>query len=306
MFRRALAAAAFAVAVLAGIPGVCAAQGVVVLVNGEPITNLDIEQRSRLLQVSTQKAPSRQEVLNELIDEKLKIGLLKRYNIDGIDLDVDNAFAGMARRSKQSVAEFTEQLSKANIGIGTLKQRIKAEMVWSQVIRGRYQSHFQFNEKDILNKLETRNPDARAAVGFDYTLRPIVFVVPRGSPPALVDARRKEAEALRGRFQGCDTGISVARGMRDVAVRPPVVRSSADLSPALREILEKTEVGKLSAPEVTQQGVEVYALCAKKQSSADNAPVRREVREELVSAQFKAQSDRFLKELRSQAMIEYR
>jgi peptidyl-prolyl cis-trans isomerase SurA len=84
------------------------------------------------------------------------------------------------------------------------------------------------------------------------------------------------------------------------------VRSTADLPPNLRELLEKTEVGKLTAPEATQQGVEVYALCAKKQSASDNTPGKRAAREELLTAQFEAHSKRFLKELRSQAMIEYR
>ena len=41
------------------------------LVNGEPITVVDISQRTRLIQLSTQKVPSRQEVLDELIDDKL-------------------------------------------------------------------------------------------------------------------------------------------------------------------------------------------------------------------------------------------
>ena len=91
-----------------------------------------------------------------------------------------------------------------------------------------------------------------------------------------------------------------------MAVRPPVVKSSADLSPALREILEKTEIGKLTSPELTLQGIEVYALCGKTQSDADNAPAKKEIREELFKEQFERHSKAYLKELRSQAMIEYR
>ena len=94
--------------------------------------------------------------------------------------------------------------------------------------------------------------------------------------------------------------------MRDIAVRPPIAKSSTDLAPELRAILDKTEVGKLSTPEVTTQGIEVYALCSKKQSAADNTPGRKEVRDELYSEQFKTLSARFLKELRTQAMIEYK
>jgi peptidyl-prolyl cis-trans isomerase SurA len=131
-------------------------------------------------------------------------------------------------------------------------------------------------------------------------------VVPRGSPDSLRESRRKDAEALRLRFANCDEGIRLARGLRDVAVRGSTTKSSADLQPALREMLDKTEVGKLTPPEVTREGIEVYAVCRKEPSSAENTPDKRKVREELVSERFQANSKRLMKELRSQAMIEHR
>jgi len=280
------------------------AQMVAVIVNGEPVTNFDIEQRIKLDQLATRKSPPRQEVLNELIDEKLKIQLLRRYNIDGIDKDVDNAYANMARRMRATPKQFTEQIAKAGVMPDTLKSRIKAELIWSQVIRGRFQASFQFSDKDILAKLESRKPDGTEVVGYDFTLRPILFVVPRGSPPAAFEARMKEAEALRARFLSCEQGIPMARAIRYVAVRQSVVKGSADLPPALRDVLAKTELGHLAPPDVTREGVEVYALCGKKQS--DNAPSKKEIRDQLISEAFESQSKKYLKELRDQAMIEYR
>jgi peptidyl-prolyl cis-trans isomerase SurA len=293
-------------ATLAGLaaPTEVSAQQVTVVVNGEPITAYDIDQRIKLIALSGSKPPARSVVIEELIDEKLKIQVLRKFNIgEGMDNDVENAFANMARRMRMTPRQFTEQLNKAGITVGTLKSRIRAEISWSQIIRGRFQSSFQFSEKDIMAKLETRAD--KAGTGFDYTLRPIVFLVAKPTPELLA-ARRREAEALRSRFQSCEAGIGQARELRDVAVRTEVVRSTADLPPALREILEKTEIGKLTSPEQTAQGIEVYALCGKKPSSADNAPGKREVREELMSEQFKILSTRYLKELRTQAMIEYR
>ena len=97
---------------------------------------------------------------------------------------------------------------------------------------------------------------------------------------------------------GCELGV------RFVAVRPQVVKSSAELPTALRDVLTKTELGRLTAPETTQQGVEVYALCGKRQS--ENAPAKKEVRDEMYNEAFESHSKKFLKELRDQAMIEYR
>lgn len=280
------------------------AQGVAVMVNGDPVTNFDVEQRQKLLKLSSPKMPSRTEVMEELINEKLKIQLLRRFNIPDIDKEVDNAFSNMARRMRTTPAQFTENLGKQGLQTETLKSRMKADIVWSQIIRGRYQSSFQFSEADIKTRLEAKKPDEANAVGYDYTLRPILFVVPRGSPPAAFEARVKEAEAFRASFQNCEQGIPLARGMRYVAVRAPVLKGSAELPPALREVLAKTEVGRLTAPETTPQGIEVTAVCAKRQS--ENAPAKKEVRDEMYNEAFQNHAKGLLKELRSQAMIEYR
>jgi peptidyl-prolyl cis-trans isomerase SurA len=280
------------------------AQLVAVIVNGDPITNFDVEQRSKLIEISTHKSPPRPQVIDELIDEKLKLQLLRRYAIPDVDKDADNAFTNMARRMRQSPKEFTEQLAKSGLKAETLKSRLKADIVWSQIIRGRYQSSFQFNDKDIQARLDAKKPEDANVEGYDYTLRPILFVVPRGSPPAAYEARMKEAEAFRARFQGCDEGIALARNQRFVAVRGQVVKGSADLAPALRDILAKTELGRLTPPETTREGIETYALCSKTQS--ENAPAKKEMRDQLFNETFNTLGKQFLKELRSQAMIERR
>jgi peptidyl-prolyl cis-trans isomerase SurA len=279
---------------------------VAVIVNGDPITNFDIEQRIKLIRLASQKNATRKEVIDELIDEALKIQVAKRYSIPGVDKDVENAFTNMARRMRTTPTGFIEQLGRSGVMPETLKRRIKAELIWNQIIRGRYQSSFQFSDKDIQARLATKNLGEEESVGFDYTLRPILFVVPRGSAQPAFEARRKEAESLRSQFKNCEQDIPHARALPFVAVRPPVTKSSAELPPALRQILEKTEIGGLTAPEVTAQGIEVYALCGKRRSDADNAPAKRRIRDELFKEQFESHSARFLKELRSQAMIEYR
>jgi peptidyl-prolyl cis-trans isomerase SurA len=302
MRRLVLNAAIVAAAAIAMI-GQAGAQ-TVVIVNGDPVTQFDVEQRTKLTQLSTQKIPTRSEVVEELINEKLKISLLKRFVIEGIDKDVEAAYANMSRRMRLSPKDFTENLAKQGVKVETLKSRIKADLVWGQMIRGRYQSSFQFSETDINTRLQAKNREDANVVGYDYTLRPILFVVPRGSPPAAFEARSKEAEALRERFQSCDEGIALARGVRYVAVRPQVVKASADLPAPLRDMLAKTELGRLTAPETTAQGVELYALCSKRESQ--NAPAKKEIRDELINETFQTLSKKYLKELREQAMIEYR
>ena len=286
----------------AAAPSRAHAQHVVLIVNGDVITDYDIEQRSKFNTLSTHKTPTRQEVIEELIDEKLKVQVGRRYKVEITDSDVDSSYADMGKRMRLTADQLTQTLAQSGIDAKTLKARIRADTTWQYIIRGKFQSSLQINEKSVLAELETQKPSGDEKVGYDYTLRPILFVVPRGNT-ALQESRRKDAEALRARFTTCDIGLPFARSLRDVAIREPITKNSSDLAPALREILDKTEVGHLTAPETTSQGVELFALCEKKETK-DETPEKRAVREKMFSEQFQAKAKNYLRDLRRQAMIE--
>src|ERR1041385_1628543 len=116
---------------------------VVAIVSGEPITEVDIAQRSRLIELSTQKKPPRQEVLDELIDDKLKIQLSKRYIAEVPKREIENAYAGIARRAGMTVAQFAKMTAASGITPEALKARIHADYVWSQIVRGKFQGSLQ-------------------------------------------------------------------------------------------------------------------------------------------------------------------
>ena len=293
--RRLAVAAALALA--AASPAL--AQQVAVIVNGAPITTYDIEQRSKFIVLSTHKTPTRQEVIEQLIDEKLKVQVGQRYKLEVSDADVDNAYANMSRRMHLSAEQLTGALAHAGIDSATLKARIRADISWQQIVRGKFASSLQVRDKDIRDKLK----DEKQEVGYEYQLRPILFIVQPGASEQVIDGRKREAEALRGRFENCDSGLNFARALRDVAVLEQIVKSSADLAPALRKILDEVAVGKLTSPEVTPKGVQVFALCAKRENKVDSAATK-EARDEMFQEQFQARSKRFLEDLRKQAMIE--
>ena len=101
----------------------------------------------------------------------------------------------------------------------TLKDRIRAEMVWQQIVRGKYQSSLQVTDKEVATALEARKKDDKPSAGFEYTLRPILFVVARSSGESAIESRKRDAEALKARFENCETGIPMARALRDTIVR---------------------------------------------------------------------------------------
>jgi peptidyl-prolyl cis-trans isomerase SurA len=305
-FCRGFAAAALtATSLLAVLPAVGHAQEVVALVDGEPITALDIEQRAKFIQMSTNKTPSRKEVLDALIDEILEVREAKHFNIVVPDSEVDNAFAGVGNRMGADAQKLTQILIKGGASAETLKHRLRAELAWNALVRGRFKASLEIADSDVEAKLELHKSPEKSEVGYEYVMRPVLFIVPRGSPDAAFDARKRDAEALRTRFQTCAEGIPFARALREVAVRDQVTKFSSDLPQALRDILERTDVGHLTPPEQTAEGVQMFALCAKKETKTDT-PGKKEVRDEIFQQKFGAQAKRYLAELRRAAMIEYK
>jgi peptidyl-prolyl cis-trans isomerase SurA len=282
-----------------------ASQTIAVMVNGEPVTDFDIEQRSKLDFLTLHKQPARQDVINELIDEKLKIKEAKKFGVDPTGSDIDQSYGEMAGRMRINADQLTRTLEAQGIRPDTLKSRIKADMVWTALVRGRYKERLQVGESDVNKQIKDEGGDAtQKADAFEYKMQPIVLIVPKGSPPASFESRQKEADTLRSRIQTCDEANSYFKSMPNAAIREAVVKTSADIPPVLRKVLDDTPIGHLTPPEVTKQGVEMVVLCDRKPTTIDT-PKRKEIRDQMYKKKYDATSNAYLDEIRKAAMIEY-
>lgn len=289
-----------AAAALFAPPSPAHAQQIVARVNGAPITSIDLAQRSRLLQLSAGGKPvARQTALDELIEQEIKLQTAQRYRIDIGELEVNQTLASMAGRVGVDVPAFSRQLETAGVSVSQLKRKIKADISWQHIVRGKFQASLQVRERDVQDAARAKG-DSQS---FKFTLRPIMFIVPSGSGPAVYESRRREAELLRNRFQNCDEGLRLARGMRDTVVREPLVRNSGDVSGKQRELLESTPVGRLTPPDVTQAGVEVFAVCAK-DAAKGAAGAERDIREQMVGELISTHGKAYLRQLRRSASIQ--
>jgi len=307
-YSRLRALAIGSVALLAGGAGIISAQAqsIVVMVNGDPITDFDVEQRTKLNFLSTHKQQSRQEIINELIDDRVKIKEGKKFGVEPTASDIDQSFAGMGSRMRLNAEQLTKSLESQGVRPETLKARIKAEIVWTSLVRGRYKEQLVVGEKDVAAAVAASGGDGdQQGQAFEYKMQPIVLIVPKGSPQSAYEARHKDAEALRGRVQSCQDANSYFRSMQNAAIREIVIKTSADIPPNLRKVLDDTPIGHLTPPEVTKQGVEMVALCARNPTTVDT-PKKRQVREEMYTKKYEATSKRYLQEVRKAAMIEYR
>ncbi len=277
---------------------------VAVLVNGEPVTASDVVQRIKLLELTTHKKSSKQETLEELINEKIKLQQAKRQTIEIPEAQIDRTLSGMAQRSGRKLPDFLEGLAKAGIDLPRFKTRLRSELAWRQVLEQNSPGTFQVRDADLVAILTARGEQAQTKAT-QYSLQQIVLVVPRGAPEGVRAGRLKEAEALRARFTDCETGVPIAREIREVVVKDPVVRTSSDLGTQYKKLLDGTADGRMTPPEITTTGIEVVAVCSRREVIADISS-RREFREELLTRRLGEFEKTYLDRLRKQSIIEYR
>ena len=210
----------------------------------------------------------------------------------------------MAQSTGRKIVDFAAELTKTGVDVPRFKNRIRAEAAWRQVMQQQSPASFMVRDADIVALLMSRGQTAQISAT-QYSLRQIVFVVPRGSSDAVRLARVREAEAFRKTFTNCQDGFTIARQQREVVVKDPVVRLSTDLNTRLRDLLDKTPIGALTPPEPIPGGIEVVAVCDRKETIADVSS-RREVREELLGKRIQVGDKELLEKFRSRSIIEYR
>lgn len=291
--------------ILIGLPSPSRAQNIVVMVNGDPITDFDIDQRSKLDHLTTQKTPSRQDVINELVDDKVKLKEGKKYGVDPGVSDINQSYEGMAQRMRISPEMLTKSLESKGIRPETLKNRMKSEMVWTSLVRGRFKEKLLVGERDVAQAVQAQTGEKLQIEGTEYKMQPIVLIVPRGSSAAFLEARKKEAETYRARVGSCQEANSLFRSTPNATIRGSITKTSAELPDALRKVLDDTPIGHLTAPEMTKNGIEMVVLCSRKPTMIDT-PKKREIREKMYQEKYEKTQKAYLDELRKAAMIEYR
>lgn len=116
------------------------------------------------------------------------------------------------------------------------------------------------------------------------------------------DAAKGKLLALQGQFASCDTlvtDIDAHEGLRQADMGE---LKTSDLSEPILEKLAGTDVGGLTEPIETPQGVAAILVCDRSVSGS-NVPTRDEIENRLMDQQLAQASKRHLRDLRRQATI---
>lgn len=290
-FRRATGAILIGAVLALGTAGAAMA-ATVVTVNGEPISDVDVDQRLRLFNMEGNQT-GRAGAQSQLIDEAIQMQEAKRLGITVSNAQVDEALLQIARNMQLSRDKLLDVLQQGGVNSDTLQDRLRAAIAWNGVAEAAVMSQVQISELELDQQAAAKIADFQ---NFDYILKEVIFVGGGG--------RSGQANQYRANFAGCDTAVDLSLAYTDVAVVDVGRRHATQMPDALARELAGLNVGGISKPRVVETGVSMLAVCEKVQAE-DLTFVKGGLREEAGGAQYEQEAKAYLEKLRSQAKVIY-
>jgi peptidyl-prolyl cis-trans isomerase SurA len=264
----------------------------VVTVNGEPISDVQIDQRLRLFTIEGNRT-GRSGAQQQLIDEAIQTQEAQRLGITVSTSQIDEAFLSIARNMNVSRDRLMQILQQGGVNADTLQDRLRAAIAWNAVVRQAVAPQVQVSGLELDQQAEQQLADFQ---NFDYILREIVFVGGGG--------RSGQANQYRANFAGCDTAVDLSLNYTDVAVVDIGRRHATQLPDPVARELAGLNVGQITSPRVVETGVSMLAVC-EKVAAEDLTFIRDELRSEAGGDQMQQETTAYLERLRSQAKIIY-
>ncbi len=273
-----------------------AAQAVVTAVNGNPITTFDVAEYAKILRLE-RKPASQSDALEAVIADRLRYDEARHWGIDAANSDMTTALQREAAAVKMDVEGFTQATARAKVDIETMRGHLRSVAAWDTLVRARNKG-VGATEEEIAAAIAKGGTDKVT----NYRLQQVIFVLPASPTPAVIESRLSEAKALRNRFDGCDTGLQLARSLPNVAIKESMSRSSDALTPALRKVLAETQRGMLTVPDRSANGIEMVAVCEKNDAS-DADTLHEQVQKNLIADKLVSVSAQMYRDLRKTAVI---
>ena len=168
-------------------------------------------------------------------------------------------------------------------------------------MQSRSRSGAVLSEQDVVQKMLQQGGQKPTAT--EYMLQQVIFVVPSAQRGQLMAKRKREAQAMRDRFNGCENTVQFAKGLIDVTVRDMGRVLAPELPPEWKDQIAGTRPGAATPIRETERGVEFIGVCSSREVSDDHVARMVFQSQETGDESFEKASKDYMTELREKARI---
>ncbi len=284
---------------------------VVAVVNGDPLLMSELRTRAapflpRLMQAPELQRMSLmeqlyQELLGQLIDERLLEQEARKLSVTVTSSDVDRAIENVQRQSGLNDADFWDAVRAQGFMMDQYKADVRRQLLRLKVINQKVRTRVNITEEDVRRRYEEELRNARSAAEFNVAH---IFLPAEESTTQLAAARER-AEQIRGGL----TPESFDAAAAEVGGGDLGWVSQGDLPESLGTALVSLEPGQISAPVRGPAGYHIFLLRERREGETtigSYEQVKNEIYREMMDQSMAKQEVAYLAELRKQSLISRR
>jgi peptidyl-prolyl cis-trans isomerase SurA len=250
------------------------AMRIVAVVNGDVISNSDVDNRTRLFALST-GLPMTQEVLDrlkqqitrQLIDEKLRMQEVQHRRIVIPDKAIADAIHDIEARNSLPTGALRQKLNAGGAGYRTLIDQIRTQLGWTQVLREQLGDQTKITDAEVAEQQRLQT----ALVGKpEYRVGEIF--IPVNDPTESADAQRFAETVISELRAGAPFPVVAAQFSQNQTalaggelgwVQPN------QLDPEVARLITEMPVGAISNPVKVAGGFSIVTLRGKREIGRD-------------------------------------
>lgn len=242
---------------------------IVAVVNGQIISNTDVDNRARLFALSTglKITPDvldrlRHQIVQQLIDERLRMQALEKNKIVVPDKAIADAMQEIEKRNNLAPGALKQKLAADGVSQITLIDQIRTQLGWTQLLRQNLGSEIDVTPTQIA---EQQRLDATQAGQPEFQVGEIF--IPVEDPAARADAEQFAETVIKDLRAGASFGLVAAQFSQNQAALQGGELGwvqANQLDPAVASLVQQMPVGAVSNPVPVPGGLSIVTLQGKR------------------------------------------
>lgn len=293
---------------------------VAAVVNGDPVTLSELQERAGLewrhvqsMQPGQERDQARVRVLRAALDQVVSERLLeaqaKDLSVEATDAQVDAAIDDIKRKNQLNDEQLDRALDEQGLDRPSFRRQLKRDIEAFRILEMKVKTRIKVTDEDVRSWYQA-HPNEFAGEE-RVRARHIFLPVPAGATPAQEAAVRAQGEVIRNRLLAGEDFATVARQVS----KGPSAAEGGDLGylkrgtiqPELEKVVFSLQENQISGLIRTKPGFHIIKVEERK--AAGRQPfdaVKDSIRDRLVGERVETQRSQYLAELRKDAVIDVR
>lgn len=279
---------------------------IVAVVNGDIISNQDIQNRINAFLMTTQiplndqtRGMILQRVIHAAIDEKIKLQNAEKNGISISDKDIDSSLKNFEKNNNIPAGELKSILKKNKVSLKSFREQMKSDLAWLRLVKSKMRSDSYLTQKEI----EEAIADAKKDLSTPKFQVSEIFIKKNKAKDIenLVKNLRNDNRFELYAMQFSDSPSSANGGNLGWV-------NQGKLAEPLEKAVKKLQEGEITDAILLNDGYYILKLNQKFDPAKDKPviPDEKQMRNFLSNQRMETFAQKYLQDLRQDAVIEIR